>query len=68
MVGLRRTCSRCRKRRRVNVYWSDTGAVLCRPCSREDGVAFAYSVRSFSYGLTFAHEAMPGAPLLAGGG
>ncbi|KKK66822.1 hypothetical protein LCGC14_2960260 [marine sediment metagenome] len=45
MIGLRRTCSHCKKRRLVVTFWPDTGKRICRECGRTDGVAFAYSLR-----------------------
>ena len=45
MLGKRRTCSRCHKRRKIITFWEDTGAKLCRECALTDGVAFAYSLR-----------------------
>ena len=46
LVGLRRPCSRCGKRRRVSAHWQDTNTVLCEPCALTDGVAFNYSLRN----------------------
>lgn len=45
MIGKRRTCSRCRKRRKVLTFWEDTGKKLCRECALTPDVAFFYSIR-----------------------
>ena len=46
LVGLRRTCSRCRKRRRVCAHWQDSKKVLCKTCAIATDVAFNYSLRN----------------------
>ena len=46
MLGLRRKCSRCRRRRKVAAYWDDTGKGLCQECVNTPDVAFNYSLRS----------------------
>jgi hypothetical protein len=45
ILGLRRTCTCCRRRRKVNAFWPDTGARLCTECSHAPDVAFKYSLR-----------------------
>ena len=52
MVGLRRKCSRCERRRKVAAWWDDSGKVFCRGCSLTPDIAFTYSIRRFQAQMT----------------
>jgi hypothetical protein len=45
MLGKRRTCSHCKKRRKIITFWEDTRVKLCRECALSESVAFFYSIR-----------------------
>jgi hypothetical protein len=45
VLGKRRLCSRCKRRRKVCAVWQDTGYMLCRPCALIPGMAFEASLR-----------------------
>lgn len=51
MLHLRRTCSRCGRRRKVNAWWPRSGKRLCKECSLAPDVAFCYSVYNITVGI-----------------
>jgi hypothetical protein len=51
VLGKRRQCSSCKRRRRVSAWWQDTDKVLCRECAPEK--AFQYSLRGVGVTLSW---------------
>jgi hypothetical protein len=45
LLGKRRTCTRCRRRRKMIAVWTVRGPMLCGECAHTPDVAFAYSLR-----------------------
>lgn len=48
MIGLRRTCTHCKRRRKITAYWIDE-VRLCQECSRI--VAFSYGFNRLTFAI-----------------
>lgn len=46
ILGLKRKCTNCEKRKIVNAFWADSGVKLCKECSHIPDLAFMLSVRT----------------------
>ena len=44
MIGLRRTCSRCQRRRKIVAYWPISDWQVCRECAALTPGTLAYSL------------------------